>query len=282
MREACEDVLPDWFYYLALGLFGLVFGSFGNVVIWRLPRGESLSAPPSHCPHCDSRIAWYDNIPVLSWVLLRARCRGCGAPISARYPAVELLSAVLWISAGWRFGQSLAAIPAILFFYVLLLLAFIDWDSMRLPDVLTLPLGGVGFLFAIAAQWTGRAIVPLTPVSAGLFAQPILAAVAGSVLAAGIAWGIAAVYGSVRKTKGFGFGDVKLLAAMGPYLGLYGVIALFFGSILGAAYGLIAIAAKKLELRTKFPFGPFLAAAGVLTALFGPAFWQWYAGLFHL
>lgn len=277
------DALPQWFWLTTLFLFGLVFGSFGNVVIWRLPRGESLSNPPSHCPKCDAPIHWYDNVPVVSWLVLGGRCRSCKAPISPRYPAVELLCGVLWVAAGWKFGESFTALAAALLFYLLVLLAFIDWDTMRLPNSLVAIMFGLGLVGAVVSQLTG---VPITPLLAaaesGPLSQPLVGAAVGAVSAAGLVLLIGLVYSAVRGGQGYGIGDVKLLAAMGVYLGLYSLMALFFGTLIGAAYGVISASRAGEGGRHRFPFGPFLAIGAVIAALAGPSIWAWYAGLAHI
>lgn len=275
--------LPEWFWLTALFLFGLVFGSFGNVVIWRLPRKESLSTPPSHCPKCDAPIRWFDNVPLLSWIALRGRCRNCQAPISPRYPGVELLCGVLWVAAGWRFGQSATALAAAFFFYILVLLAFIDWDTMRLPNSLVGLLFGVGLAGAVVSQFTNVRVTPLLEsLTEGLLAQPLVSALAGAVAAAGIVMLIGFAYSAVRGGQGYGMGDVKLLAAMGVFLGLFSLMALFFGTLIGAVYGVVSARRADEGGRHKFPFGPFLAMGGVIAALAGPAIWAWYAGLAHI
>ena len=271
--------LPAWLWLSALFLFGIVFGSFGNVVIWRLPRGESLSHTGSHCPNCETPIAWYDNVPLLSWALLRGKCRTCKAPISARYPTVELLSGLLWLAAGVRFGFTLVTLAAVTFFYLLLLLAFIDWDTMRLPNALVGLLAALGLAGAVVAQFTGLAIVPLLSPGSGWLSEPLVAALVGAVASAGIVLAIALIYSLVRKTQGFGMGDIKLLAAIGVFLGLYGLMAMFLGTLIGAVYGVVSARRANESLRHKFAFGPFLAVGAVLTGLFGQALWLWYIGL---
>ncbi len=271
-------MLPTWFFLTALALFGLAFGSFGNVVIWRFPRGESLSSPPSRCPACETPIRWYDNIPVVSWLVLRGKCRACGTRISARYPTVELLSGVLWVVAGLKFGQTLQTGFAIAFFYLLLILSFIDWDTMRLPDPLVALTAGIGIVGALAAAVFGLSLVPLTPL-VRLPAAPVATALIGALLGLGVSVAIALLYSAVRKVDGFGGGDVKLLGAMGVFLGPYVLIAFFAGSVLGAIYGIVATAFSRLGLQTKFPFGPFLAIGAVITVLWGPTGWALYTGL---
>jgi leader peptidase (prepilin peptidase) / N-methyltransferase len=274
------DALPQWLWLTTLFLFGLVFGSFGNVVIWRLPRKESLSSPPSHCPKCDTPIRWYDNIPLVSWLVLGGKCRDCKAPISPRYPGVELLCGVLWLAAGWRFGESFAALAAALLFYLLVLLAFIDWDTMRLPNSLVGIMFVSGLAGAAVSQFSG---VPVTPLlisaASGPLAAPLVSALAGALAAAGIVLLIGLVYSAVRGGPGYGMGDVKLLAAMGVYLGLYSLMALFIGTLIGAVYGVISARRAREGGQHRFPFGPFLAIGGVATVLVGPWIWAWYAGI---
>lgn len=271
--------IPTWFYLTALFLFGLVFGSFANVVIWRLPRGESLSSPGSHCPVCDAPIRWHDNVPVASWVILRGRCRACGARISERYPAVELLGGVLWLAAGMRFGLTARLPSAMFLFYLLLILAFIDLDTKRLPNQLVALLFAGGLACAAVAQFTGIAAAPLIGGGTGFWASPLLGAALGAVASAGAALVVALAYGWVRKTQGFGMGDVKLLGAVGVFVGLYGLMVFFVGSLLGAIWGLAAARAKARSLSETFAFGPFLALAAVLVTLWGPAVWTWYVTL---
>jgi leader peptidase (prepilin peptidase)/N-methyltransferase len=270
----------DAFLYVASFLFGLVFGSFGNVVIWRLPRGESLSVPASHCPQCETPIAWYDNIPIVSWLVLLGRCRACGEPISVRYPAVELASGLLWLAAAVRFGFSTQTVVAIVFFYVLLLLAFIDLDTMRLPNSLVGLLAIVGILGVADSQFSGSPLLPLLSAGRGWLGEPALAAALGVLLSAGTMFLIAFVYAKVRGLKGFGAGDIKLLAVIGLFLGPYGLLVMFIASIGGAIWGIAASRHAEEGIRHKFPFGPFLALAAVIVALGGEWMVSSYARLF--
>lgn len=275
-------------YLVMLGAFGLVFGSFANVVIYRFPRGESVVSPGSRCPGCGHDIRWYDNLPVLSWVLLRARCRDCGEPISARYPMVEALSGVLWVAAGVRFGVGAQAGAAIFLSYLLLILAFIDLDTMRLPNPLVLALYTGGLVFALIAEFGGVNVVPLVGLAArGPLSQPTVAALVGVALGAVPSLAIAGLYGALRGRAGLGMGDVKLLGAMGPFLSSYVLLAFFGGSLLGSLIGipLMAAARKSGEKGAggkMIPFGPFLALAGVLTVYGGPPLVSWYLGLVGL
>ena len=265
-------------FVLLMGVLGFAFGSFANVVIWRFPRGESLSYPPSRCPGCDTAISWRDNVPVFSWLALRGRCRSCGEPISVRYPLVESLSAVLWLLAAVFWGPTVQAGFAAAFFYLLLILAFIDLDTMRLPNPLVGLLAGIGFAGAVLDQLAGVPAAPLL-VYDGALASPILAALAGALLAGGLSLGFAAAYAGIRKKSGFGMGDVKLLAAMGLFLGPLALMTLFFASLIGAVFGIVSARRNGGSLAARYPFGPFLALAGVIVALIGADLWSWYLGI---
>lgn len=263
-----------WFEFVAFTVLGLVFGSFANVVIWRFPRGESLSHPASRCPSCETPIAWRDNVPVFSWVILGGRCRSCRNPISARYPAVELASAALWVLAWVLWGVSVRTAFGIAFFYVLLILAIIDIDTFRLPNPIVALLAGIGAVGVAFSAATDQAVVPL--MTAG---SPIASALLGAVGSAGFALFIAVAYSVARKREGFGMGDVKLLAVIGIFLGLYGVLVLFVASVVGAAVGVWQAVRSDSGLSAKMPFGPYLAAGAVVVSVWGPALWTWYAGL---
>ena len=267
--------------YILLALFGLLFGSFANVVIWRFPRGESLSHPGSHCPVCESSIAWYDNVPVLSWLVLGARCRFCGVAISPRYPAVELLSAGLWVLAGVLFGATLQTAAAVFLFYLLLILSFIDLDLRRLPNGLVGLLFVVGVVGVAASQFTRFAVLPLLPSGSGIWGVPVVAAAVGAFGAAGVTLAIALCYQAIfHVEQAQGAGDVKLLAALGLYLGPFALLALFFANVLGSIYGIVVARATGESLRdASIPFGPFLAFASVVVVAVGPAVWGWYLGL---
>jgi leader peptidase (prepilin peptidase)/N-methyltransferase len=267
------------YFLFALFVFGLLCGSLANVIIWRFPRGESFVSPGSHCPSCGHAIRWYDNIPLVSWVVLRGRCRDCGTSISARYPAVELLSGLLWLAAGLAFGVSGTTVFAIVFFYLLLVLAFIDIDTQRLPNPIVLALAVVGLAGAAGSQILGVRFCPLVGVAVqGLLAEPLAAALLGAALGGGVTLGIALLYRSVRGLDGLGMGDVKLMAAMGLYVGTFSLLALALGSLLGTLVA-IPMMRKGAGARTRIPFGPFLAVGGVLSVLLGPGLWAWYASV---
>lgn len=268
-------------WYVMAFVFGLAFGSFANVVVWRFPRGESLSSPGSHCPSCGRPIRWSDNIPVVSWLVLRARCRDCAAPIHWRYPAIELLTALLWVLAVYEFGMTPTAVLAAVIFYLLLILAFIDLDVRRLPNTIVGVLAIVGAIGVLISQFTNLALAPVT-LAPGAAMSPVVAALIGSLSAAGVSLGIASLYSGMRGRSGLGMGDVKLLGALGPFLGLYTIGVLILGSLFGTIWGIAAASRSGEGGSTRFAFGPCLVASAIVIAVVGPEMWMWYASLVGL
>ena len=255
-------------------VLGLIVGSYLNVLIYRLPLGISTVFPRSRCPHCGTAIRAYDNVPVLSFLLLRGRCRQCGARISWRYPAVEAATAVLFLACFLRFGISLQAPVAALFCALMLALTMIDYDHMILPDKLTWPGIALGILLQPFVGWTR-----LWPGPWGAVAGAVLGAAlgAGILLAVWIAWYL------WRHEEGMGLGDVKMLAAIGAFLGWKGVlVALFLGALSGAVVGLTLMAFRGLDFKAKLPFGVFLALGGVIALFAGEALVRVYAAYAQL
>jgi len=244
-------------------LLGLFFGSFFNVCIWRIPRRKSIVRPPSHCPRCKSPIRFYDNIPVLSWLLLQAKCRRCRQPISARYPLVEALTGVLFLLLVLRFGVSWPFLRGLVFTGILIVVAFIDLDFRLIPDVISLPGVAVGLLSSLLV----REFVPA-----------LLGAAVGAALIflAGWFWKLA------TRREGMGSGDVVLAALIGSFLGWQqGLLAIFLGVVLGVLVGGGAALLRKQNLRRPVPFGPFLALGSLVALFLGETILRWYGGLFH-
>lgn len=242
----------------AAGLYGACWGSFINVVVYRLPREQSLVRPRSRCPRCETPIAWRDNIPVLSWLRLGGRCRRCRGPIPARYPLVEAcvsaLTAALWLR--WP-GRGPWAAAAALAAGALVAVALIDWDTFLIPDELSLGLAVAGLLVSPLNPY-------LDPGPWGEWWRAPLWSLRGALIGFGLGWGLAAAGEFWLKKEAFGGGDVKLLAGIGAWTGGTGAYdALLLGSFLGAAYALALMARRKLERSDPIPFGPFLAAASV-------------------
>jgi len=245
-------VYSDWLLAAGFFCFGLIFGSFLNVCIHRLPRGLSVVAPRSACPECHTAIAAYDNIPVLSWLILRGRCRRCGARITPRYAVVELICGLLFLLSYLQAGFSLEAAKACVLCFLLVGLTFTDAETHLLPDALTLPGLAIGLLFSLVTLVPGPAykLFPLhfqTPptnlqVDLQLGWRSLLNSLMGAAIGAGALYGIGWVYLKLRKVAGMGLGDVKLMAMVGAFLGpLLTLFVLCTASLLGGFYGIFLL-----------------------------------------
>jgi len=251
-----------WPAYLVLFVLGLAFGSFLNVVVYRLPRGQSIAWPPSSCPACGHAIRPWDNLPLVSWLLLRGRCRDCAAPISIRYPLVEFLGGALLVVVAATLGPRLTVLPAAVFALALVAVALIDFDFRIIPDEISI--GGI--VIGLLAR--------------GFTVPGVLAGLVGVLVGAGslylVAWG----YRRVTGIEGLGGGDVKLAGMIGAFLGWPGVfLTIFAAALVGSLVGLSLIGMGRGTRRTALPFGALLAPAAVLAALVGPILWRWYGGL---
>ena len=279
------DLLQDPIAFVTLSVvLGLFIGSFLNVVIHRLPqmmerdwhaqaaelRGEpipeterfNLATPRSRCPHCGHAISAMENIPVVSYVLLRGRCRHCGAGISKRYPIVEAFTAVLSGYAAWHFGFGWAALGALLFIWALMALTFIDLDTQLLPDDLTLPLLWLGLLFNLGDTFTD-------------LSSAVVGAMAGYLALWSVFWAFKLATGK----EGMGYGDFKLLAAIGAWLGWQVLpLTILLSSLVGAVVGIALIVFARHGRNVPIPFGPYLAAAGVIALFWGETLTTHYLG----
>lgn len=251
------------------GVLGLLVGSFANVVIHRLPAGESIVSPGSACPVCGHDIRWYDNVPVVSWLLLRGRCRDCREPVSVRYPLVELAMGVVFALVAWRIGMSWLLPAELLFAWTLVVLAVIDADTRRIPNRLTYPLTPA--LLVLAA---GGALL------AG-DGEAALRALLG-----GMAAGGALLLLALLSPRGMGMGDVKLAAFIGIALGVVGwadvVVGLLGGFLLGGIAGVALLASGRRTRKDLIPFGPYLAAGALLALLWGERLADAYLSLWGL
>ena len=251
---------------LLCGVFGLLIGSFLNVVVHRVPRGESVVSPPSACPECGNPIRPRDNLPVVGWLVLKGKCRDCKAPISARYPVVEAATGLLFVILALRFDQDWA-LPAYLYLGAVgLALALIDLDCKRLPDALTLPSYPVATILLGAAALLGS--------DSGDF----ITAVLGGGALFGVYFALAFAY-----PAGMGFGDVKLAGVLGMYLGWLGwgawAVGTFLGFFLGGVFGIGLMLVKKGGRKTAVPFGPFMLLGVLIAVLVGPELADGYADL---
>jgi leader peptidase (prepilin peptidase)/N-methyltransferase len=306
----------DPVYTLSIFALGLVFGSFLNVCIYRLPRGLSTVSPRSACPNCERQISFYDNIPVLSWLILRGRCRNCKTPISPRYLVVELLAGAMFLACYWHFGMTLSTLKYCCFGFLLLGLIFTDAETQLLPDKMTLPGIVLGLIFSLlvpvndlASQFLPSLVsfpfssyFSLTLFS---FADSLLGAIVG----ASFIYGAGAIYLRARGVEGMGFGDVKLMAMVGAFLGLkLTMFTIFAGSIAGSLFGLSTVLAVWIKRsrrrmvrnhesssvarrrawasaaialrRHQMPFGVFLGSMAIIAFFVGDQFLHWYWRLY--
>jgi leader peptidase (prepilin peptidase)/N-methyltransferase len=272
---------PPAFISLSIVL-GLLVGSFLNVVIYRLPkimerewRGQcaelnaqtaeeplryNLVVPRSACPHCGHMITALENIPIISYLLLHGKCKGCGAHISARYPIVELISGLLSGYVAWHFGFGMAALGALLFVWSLLALTFIDFDTQLLPDDITLPLLWAGLLFNLSHTFTD-----------------LHTAVIGAIVGYLALWGVYWLFKLVTGKEGMGYGDFKLLAAIGAWMGWQMLpLVILTSSLVGAVVGITLIVAARHGRNVPIPFGPYLAGGGLIALFWGQSLTQSY------
>lgn len=280
MKEALEMWMtePGWFLYFSVIIFffGACWGSFLNVCIYRIPMELSVVHPPSHCFACKNRIAWYDNIPIVSWLVLRGRCRKCSARISPRYMLVELLVAILFLLV-WYYYRVDPRTPV---FWImicgLVLGTFVDFDHMWIPDRVTWGgiLAGLG-LSALVPSLHGME----TPL------RGFLASASGAAIGFGLLWAVAGIGKMIFRKDAMGFGDVKLLGAIGAFLGWQAVLfTVMASSFLGSIIGVSLIVSGNKEWQSRIPFGPYLSLGALVWILWGSAWWQayvnWVAGAY--
>jgi leader peptidase (prepilin peptidase)/N-methyltransferase len=255
-------ILAAWPVLAVTGALGAVLGSFLNVCIHRLPRGISVVRPPSACPACGERIRPYDNVPVLGWMWLGGRCRDCRSPISVRYPAVEALTAALFLLTALETGFTWSLLPALVFVSAMIVVTLVDYDARIVPDVITLPGIALGILFSF-----------LTPLSV---VNSLAGAALGFLLFLGIAW----AYRRVTGVEGLGGGDIKLAAMLGAFLGVQGLfLTVFAASLMGTVVGVTMMLLGRGGRKTALPFGTFLAPAAVAAYFWAGDVIAWYVGL---
>ncbi len=248
--------MPEWLLWVYAGILGGCLGSFLNVCIFRLPAGESVVSPPSHCPSCDMVIGWRDNVPVVSWLILRGRCRGCGTRISPQYPLVELAAAAIWVGAALRYGVQWQGLVVALFFTLLLGIALTDARSYIIPDEFSIGGTVLGFALSFAPG--------------GLTWKESLV---GAVLGFGFLYLTGLLGEWWLKKPAMGGGDIKMMAMIGAFLGPLGAVLTVF---LGALVGTIIFLPISLRTKKLVPFGIFLAVGAAVTSLWGDAILTWY------
>jgi leader peptidase (prepilin peptidase)/N-methyltransferase len=285
------NLIPLSFLYVVVGIVGAIIGSFLNVVIHRLPREESIVLPSSRCPACGAAIAFYDNVPILSYLLLFGRCRSCKAHISPRYPAVEALTAALWLLVFWRLGLTWALPFDLVFVTAITALVFIDAEHMILPNAITYP----GIAFALIA----RLAIPylmgqphfddlpmlMNGMLAGmpLWAASLVGALIGALIGGGSLWLMGWTWEKLRGIEAMGLGDVKMMFMVGAYLGWrLTILTIFLGVLSGSLIGIALMMRQgKRNMQMLLPFGVFLGIGAIAALLIGSQIVEWYAGQFR-
>jgi len=284
-------LLPPTAGYIIAGIFGAIIGSFLNVVIHRVPLEESIVFPNSRCPSCGAVIAFYDNIPVLSYLMLGGKCRACKKHISLRYPAVELLTGLMFVAVAWHDGLSIALAFDLVFCSALLALIFIDAEHMILPNAITYP----GIVFAVVARLAlpylsgGLHFDDLPSLTHGALANTpiwvasLVGAFLGALIGGGSLWLMGWTWEKLRGIEAMGLGDVKMMFMVGAYLGWrLTILTLFVGVLSGSVIGIALMARQgKKDLQMLLPFGVFLGIGAIAALLFGAHVVEWYSGQFR-
>jgi leader peptidase (prepilin peptidase)/N-methyltransferase len=277
-------VLPEPAIGVFVFVFGLIIGSFLNVCILRIPTGKSIVMPASACPKCGAAIHAYDNIPVISYLILRGKCRGCKTRISPMYPLVEFLTGLLFFACYYAFGFSVETLKWATFSAVMIVLVFTDLRERILPDVVNFTGFAFGLVFALfvkptdgSALWIADHIFQFPP------PQPVLSlvdALLGAALGSGLLWLVSEAYFRLRGREGMGLGDVKMMLMAGAFLGAKRtLLTIMAGSILGSVIGIAVIVARRKEADYELPFGTFLGAGALLVVFFGTPVVNWYQAL---
>ena len=248
---------------VSIFIFGLCIGSFLNVCIYRLPASKSIVHPRSMCSNCGTLIASYDNIPILSYMVLRGKCRYCGARISFRYPLIEFISGIFAVGVFMKYGLSVEALIYYTFIATLLVITFIDIDHQIIPDVISLP--GIPIFFAASFVLPDITLVE---------------SIMGILIGGGSLWIVAQLYYMLTRKEGMGGGDIKLLAMMGAIIGWKGVLfTIFMASAVGTVVGMLVMLKTRTSMKLKVPFGPFLAIGAIAYIFLGPQLMAWYFNL---
>ncbi|MBF0383589.1 MAG: prepilin peptidase [Magnetococcales bacterium] len=257
------EIFGNFAFFLAFA-FGGIWGSFLNVCIYRIPAGQSIVYPPSRCPGCEKSIAWYDNIPILSWLYLKGKCRNCKTSISPQYPIIEALSAIMTLHVVTVFGFSWEALALICLGYSFIVMMVIDLYHYILPDVITLP----GIIIGLLLAWLPQVGDPIAT-----FNDSIMGVVVGG----GGLWLFAWIFEKVTGKVGMGFGDVKLLAMVGAWLGWQALgFTIFFAALLGSIIGIAWITLLGRDRAKPIPFGPYLVLAAWIYIFIGEQVYDWY------
>ncbi len=281
--------IPEIVGYVFVFLFGAIIGSFLNVIIHRVPNEESIVFPNSACPKCGTSIKTYDNIPIISWLILGGKCRNCKSPISVRYPAVELLTALLFVLVYWRIGLDVLLPVGMVFVAVTIALMFIDAEHMILPNVITYPFLIFAFLVrivypvAFSTVFSDMTYAPLASIANyPLWVVSLVGAILGALAGGGSLWLVGAIWKKLRGVEAMGLGDVKMMLGFGALLGWrLSLLSILLASFAGALIGIVVIMKQKdKNLQAQIPFGIFLGIGSVASFLFGEQMIAWYMRTF--
>jgi leader peptidase (prepilin peptidase) / N-methyltransferase len=278
---------PELLVY-AYAVFGLIIGSFLNVCIYRIPLGKSVVFPASGCPHCSQSIRFYDNIPVLSYLLLRGKCRFCKKPISIQYPIVELLAALAFYACARTWSFEPPTFVNSLFLAAVIILIFTDYNHRILPNVLTIPGTIAGILLsrfqepAFYHDLLSMRLASLLFPAHSQIALPWIGSALGAIIAGGVLLVVSIAYELLRKKQGLGLGDVKMMAMVGAFLGWpLAWLTIFAGSLLGSLLGILGMIFRNMNLQTKLAFGVFLGLGTAFSLFKGPSFLHWYLNFYR-
>ena len=269
-------VINPYLFYTFVFIFGLLFGSFLNVCIYRLPRGESIAFPPSHCTNCSTPIKYYQNIPVISYLFLGGKCSSCGEAISAIYPVVEIITAVLVTLLFYKYGITLQTFVYVLLTLSLIVISFIDLEHFIIPNVITFPGIAIGLVYNLLITDWGLLLNIIPKLDLGNIFYivpriPALNSLFGIIVGGGTLLLIAYTYKLIRKREGMGMGDVKLLAMLGAFLGVNGVFFIILvSSLVGSVIGIAIILLQKGNMKLALPYGPFISLAAIIFLFTGP------------
>jgi leader peptidase (prepilin peptidase)/N-methyltransferase len=282
--------IPEFVGYIFVFVLGACIGSFLNVVIYRVPNELSIVLPNSACPNCKSSIKFYDNIPIVSWLILGGKCRNCKLPIAWRYPAVELLTALVFCLVYWQIGLTAFLPVALVFVSTMIALIFIDAENMILPNVITYPMFVIALLVRLAfplfiagSYFADTAAWPLTYLNGyPAWVLSLAGAVLGALFGGGSLWLVGEIWYRLRGVEAMGLGDVKMMLGVGALLGWrLTLLTIFLGAFTGAIAGIALVVAKKdKDMQTQIPFGIFLGMGSVIALLFGETMISWYVRTF--
>ncbi len=281
--EIMEHV-PPFFLGLAIALFGLIIGSFLNVVIYRLPKGESLAFPGSHCPRCDKPVKAYDNIPVVSYLILGGKCRSCKVKISPIYPTVELLVAALYLLLYFKDGWTLTLLADAVFVSLIVPLVFIDLEHQLLPDKINKP----GLLVMTALRvlapdpWINESTRSMFgDIASAEWTVTLIGAAVGAAVGGGSLWLVREAYYRLKKVEGMGLGDVKMMLMVGAFVGWkLAFLTIFMSSLIGSIVGLLLVRVRRGSMKMEIPFGVFLGPAAIISLFIGEKLIEWYLGFY--